>query len=167
MTIARCISGALLLFPGFGWAASSDAGEHAVWNADRAAIYSRVCMDAAPGFSTFEEKARAAGLTETMHGWNFEPEVFISLQEAQGHCICHMTMGAPDVNALVAEIMTRLIADHADAYAGTGEGSSAMVPFIRDGVAFASYLTPKEVDGHWWLSGDVAVPGACETEAGT
>ncbi|MBV7393508.1 hypothetical protein [Mameliella sediminis] len=136
------------------------------WMAQRAEVFSLVCMASAPGFASFDAKARAAGLQKIEQGWHLPPEAVVSLLAHDGFCSCFMTVGAPDQAAMVKTIFDRLMKDWGASFTGKPEGLANVAPFQRDGVEAVSILEPRKLDGQNWLEARVSVFGACPTGEG-
>ncbi len=137
------------------------------WRAQRAEVFSTVCMAAAPDFSSFDTLAEKAGLERIDAGWHLPPEAVVRLVPHDGFCSCFVTSGAPDQAAMVDTIHARLMADWADSFTGKADGLASVSPFQRGGIEAVSILEPKKLDGQNWLAARVSVFGDCPfTEAG-
>lgn len=159
--VALC---ALALAAG-GGVAQEPGGE--AWNARRAALFSTVCMAAAPDFADLDERAAAAGMIQQDGVWVAEPEIVINLVEHDGFCDCIMSVSAPDQTKMIDRIHAQLMADYGDSFTGKTDGLASVAPFQRDGIEVVSILEPRVYEDGKWLSARTAVFGSCPVrEAG-
>ncbi len=157
-TLVGLISEAVLL----GTAAAEAGTGVEAWNAERARLFSQVCMAAAPDFSGFELAARVAGMDPTADGMHFDPEVLVSLEGDANNCACYMTAGAPDAPGLIKTVSDRLVADYPDLLGAVAEqGPLNEVDFEMSGVQVHLTLATEPYEGNDWLIGLVKVPEAC------
>ena len=156
--------------PALAWSAahppaaedSPEAAEARAWNETRAGLFADVCMGSAPGFEGFAEAAAAAGFAEEDGKLVYPPEVVLRLIPGAADCLCAMTMGAPDPDALAATVFGRLMDDYGSHWRPTSaQGSLYDTYFERDGKLVRVMQRPEEISGGTWLSGLVAVPGRC------
>ena len=148
-----------LAFAAGGGIAQEPGGE--AWNAQRAALFSRVCMASAPGYADIDERAVAAGMMRQDGVWVAEPEIVINLVEHDGFCDCIMSVSAPDQGAMIEKIHAQLMADYGDAFTGKPDGLASVAPFKRDDVEVVSILEPRVYEDGKWLSARTAVFGSC------
>lgn len=131
------------------------------WIAQRAALFSSVCMASAPDFLDFEDRARAASLGQTDNGWHMAPEVLVDVLEHDGFCSCFMTVMAPDQNAMITAIHAQLMQDYGADYSGPKSGLASVAPFDRAGVEVVSILEPRDFNGDKWVAARLSVFGTC------
>ena len=132
------------------------------WNADRARLFSQVCMKAAPQFDRFAALAGQAGFRQKNGNLMFPPEVAVSLRQVGGACSCYMTMGAPEPEALVTAIFERMVTDFPGAWQpGARGGAVNDSVFLRDGVALRVRLTPTTYANAPWIAATATVLGRC------
>lgn len=130
----------------------------------RAALFSSVCMAAAPGFEQFETLASDAGLSDGVQGWSGGEDYLIGLIEHDGFCSCFMTMKASDQAAATQSLHARLMADYGQSYTGPENGLASVAPFDRDGVEVVSIIEPRSFNDQPWLAARISVFGACPVQ---
>jgi hypothetical protein len=132
------------------------------WNAERANLFSRVCMATAPTFAGLSRALGEQGFHDMQGQLVHEPEVVVSLTTDGQTCTCYMTMGAPEPNSLTMTVFQQLLTDFPNAWAPqNAQGAVNDTSFVRDGVPVRLLLSPAEIDGAYWLAARVIVPGAC------
>lgn len=142
-------------------AVAADGAGSAGWLAQRAQLFSQVCMAAAPGFLDFETHAKAASLSQTENGWHMAPEVLIDVLQHDSFCSCFMTVMAPDQNAMITAIHAQLMQDYGSDYSGPESGLATVAPFDRGGIEVVSILEPREFNGDKWVAARLSVFGPC------
>jgi len=136
------------------------------WGQERADLFAQVCMASAPSFDDFDERAVSAGFYEMDTGpvspvYAFDPEVNVSLIEQDSACMCFMTVGAPDPDAMVRALFERILQDHASALQTDGEGSANDTTYLLEGTPVRVLLVPQEIDGQMWFGNYAMREGAC------
>ncbi|SNS26727.1 hypothetical protein [Antarctobacter heliothermus] len=153
--VALC---ALALAAGGGIA--QEPGSEA-WNAQRATLFSQVCMASAPDYDDIDDRAKAAGMARQDGVWVAEPEIVINLIEHDGFCDCIMSVSAPDQRAMIDKVFAQLMADFGAEFTGAPDGLASVAPFQRDGIEVVSILEPRSYEDGKWLSARTAVFGKC------
>lgn len=136
------------------------------WLSARSAVFSDVCMAAAPDFSEFDALAEKAGLDKVDQGWLLPPEAVVMLLEHDGFCSCFMTVRAPDQAAMIKTVFDRLMQDWGTSFTGKPEGWATVAPFQRDGQEAVSIMEKREFDAEPWIEARVSVFGTCPSEGG-
>jgi hypothetical protein len=145
----------------FSQAVAAEAATENAWNADRARLFSQVCLKAAPTFAQFEALARKSGFVGEDDRLHFAPEVYVSLLAKDRACTCYMTMGAPDQTDMVVAIFNRMVADFSGSWRPNEKGIVNDVTFVLEGQKVHVLLTGANIDGVPWVKATATAAGRC------